>query len=128
MIFMPRQRIYYDYFEGKQVPVWYVLTFSLLKIPWEQDSYYFEVIAPFEFFDRNDFDDSILSSSVNIEDLLTNNLHASQLGLNLDQIKHRISRHGVNPYEVDQFIIQLPDIEEVLQLLPNERKEPSILV
>ncbi|MFE4133227.1 hypothetical protein [Peribacillus sp. YIM B13482] len=104
------------------------MTFSLLEIPWEQDSYYFDVIAPFEYFDRNDFDDSILSSSINIEDLLTNNLHASQLELNLDQIKHRISRHGVNPHEVDQFIIQLPDIEEVLQLLPNERKEPFILV
>lgn len=125
---MPRQRVYYDYVDGNLVPFWYVLTFNPLEIPWEQDTYFFDVIAPFEYFDRKDFDDSVLSSSINIEDLLTNNLHDSQLGLNLIQIKHRISRHGVDPCEVNQFIIQLPDIEEVLQLLPNETKASFILV
>lgn len=125
---MPRQRVYYDYFEGNQVPFWYVLTFKNQEIPWEQDTYYFEVIAPFEYFGRDEFDDSIMSVSINIEDLLTNNLQELNLGLNLNRIKERILKHGVNPYEVNQFIIQLPDIEEVLKLLPNERKASFILV
>ncbi|TYR80029.1 hypothetical protein FZC66_12905 [Priestia megaterium] len=75
----------------------------------------------------DDFDDSIMSATINIEDLLTNNLHECQLGLNLNQIKKRILKHGVEPWEISQFIIQLPDIEEVLKLLPNERKASFIL-
>ncbi|PAD67295.1 hypothetical protein CHH83_19605 [Bacillus sp. 7586-K] len=125
---MPRQRVYYDYFDGKEVPFWYVLTFKYQEIPWEQDAYYFEVIAPFEYFDRDEFDDSIMSVSINIEDLLINNLHECNLGLNLNRIKERILKHGIEPYEVSQFIIQLPDIEEVLKLLPNERKASFILI
>lgn len=125
---MPRQRVYYDYFEGNQVPFWYVLTFKNHEIPWENDTYYFEVISPFEYFGRDEFDDSIMSVSINIEDLLTKNLEVCNLGLNLNRIKARIIRHGVDPYMVRQFIIQLPDIEEVLRLLPNERKASLILV
>lgn len=125
---MPRQRVYYDYVDGNLVPFWYVITFRSYEIPWEQETYNFEVIAPFEYFDRDDFDNSILSTSINIEDLLTNNLHKCQLGLNLNQIKQRILKHGVEPWQVSQFIIQLPDIEEVLKLLPNERKTSFILV
>ncbi len=125
---MPKQRVYYDYFEGNQVPFWYVLTFRPLEIPWDQETYYFEVIAPFEYFERDDFDHSIMSATINIEDLLTNNLHECQLGLNLNQIKQRILKHGVEPWQVSQFIIQLPDIEEVLKLLPNERKASFMLV
>ncbi|WP_338788766.1 hypothetical protein [Metabacillus sp. FJAT-53654] len=124
---MPKQRVYYDYVDGNLVPFWYVLTFRPNEIPWEDETYYFEVISPFEYFDRDDFDDSVLSTSIYIEDLLTNNLQESNLGLNLDQIKERILRHGVEPWEVRQLIIQLPDIEEVLKLLPNERKASFIL-
>ncbi|MGG1574860.1 hypothetical protein [Fictibacillus sp. NRS-1165] len=124
---MPKQRVYYDYVDGSLVPFWYVLTFRPYEIPWEQETYYFEVIAPFEYYDRDYFDDSILSASINIEDLLTNILQISRLGLNLSKIKQRILKHGVEPWEVSQLIIQLPDIEEVLKLLPNERKTSFIL-
>lgn len=124
---MPRQRVYYDYFEGKQVPFWYVLTFKKQEIPWEKDTFYFEVIAPFEYYGRDEFDDSVISVSINIEDLITNNLQDCNLGLDLNRIKERVLMYGVELYEISQFIIQLPDIEEVLKLLPNERKTSFIL-
>lgn len=121
MINIPKQRVFYHYIDGNLVPYWYVLSFRYNEIPWNEETYFFEIIAPFEYFDRDDFDDSVLSASVNIEDLITNEILESKLGLNLNKIKQRLYKHGIYPDEVTQFIIQLPDIEEILCLLPNKR-------
>lgn len=109
---MPKQRVFYDYIDGNLVPYWYVLSFRYNEIPWDHETY---------FFGRDDFDDSVLSASVNIEDLRTNEILESKLGLNLNKIKQRLYKHDTYPDEVTQFIIQLPDIEEILCLLPNKR-------
>jgi hypothetical protein len=118
---VPKQRVFYDYIDGNLVPYWYVLSFRYNEIPWDQETYFFEINAPFEYFGQHDFDDSILSASVNIEDLITNEILETKLGLNLNKIKQRLYKHGTYPDEVTQFIIQLPDIEEILCLLPNKR-------
>ncbi|MFC0271087.1 hypothetical protein ACFFIX_06435 [Metabacillus herbersteinensis] len=125
---MPRQRVYHDYVNGELAPYWYVLTFRKGDIDWGESKLFFEVIAPFEFFDRDQFDDSMPAISIYMEDLIINRVNPTRLGIRLETVKARILEHGVDPWFMQQFIIQMPDIEEVLGLLPNERKKTFLLI
>nr|WP_309101647.1 hypothetical protein [Fredinandcohnia onubensis] len=118
---MAKQRVYYDYYEGQQVPFLYVLTFSAGEIKWDKHVFYFDIIAPFEYYDRDTFDDSIISASIFLGDLIVNVDSPNKLGINMKRVRQRIQGYGLDPYLVRQFIIMLPDIEDVLKLLPNRR-------
>ncbi|MGF2617778.1 hypothetical protein FZC84_12105 [Rossellomorea vietnamensis] len=123
---MPQQRIYHEYVNGELVPFWYVLTFQPGEIEWEADAYYFTPIQPFHFEERDQFDDSFVSASLYLEDLLTVE-RLGQIGINLNRVKKRIDRYGAEPSLVRQFIVQMPDIEDVVQLLPARREQSFIM-
>ncbi|MGG3798026.1 hypothetical protein [Metabacillus fastidiosus] len=118
---MPRQRVYYDYVNGELIPYWYVLTFKPNQIEWDTSIIYFNIIAPFEYFSRDNFDDSILSISILMSDIVTNKDKPNILGIQLKRIKENILKYDVDPNLCRQFILQVPDIQEVLNLLPNKR-------
>ncbi|WP_243299735.1 hypothetical protein [Bacillus litorisediminis] len=118
---MPQQRIYHDYINEKLVPFWYVLTFRPCEVNWDKHVHYFEIIAPFEHFNRDDFNDSIISTSLYLSDLIISESKPNQLGIYLKKVKHRILQHGIDPELVLQFIVPIPDIDEVLKLIPYNR-------
>ncbi|MGG3803119.1 hypothetical protein [Metabacillus fastidiosus] len=118
---MPRQRIYYDYVNEELVPYWYVITFKHHQIDWDQSTLYFQVTAPFEYFDRDNFDDSILSLSILMSDIVIHKNDPSKIGIHLKRIKETLLNHGADPSLCRQFIIQIPDIQDILHLLPNKR-------
>ncbi|MGE8207751.1 hypothetical protein ACQKP0_25095 [Heyndrickxia sp. NPDC080065] len=119
---MPQQRVYYDYVNKKLVPYLYVMTFKHNEINWDKPVVYFDVIKPFEYIGIDDFDESIISISINKGELLLNKSTPGKLGIHLNSVKKRIMNHNVDPDEVKQFILCFPDVEEVLHLVPNERK------
>lgn len=119
---MPQQKLYYDYINGELVPYIYVLTFQPCELNWDNPVFYFDAIAPFEYTEINDFDDSLISMSISISDLIKNTSYPNQLGIHLEKVKQRIMNHQVDPYVVTQFIIPTIEIEEMLQLLPNTRQ------
>ncbi|MEY8346464.1 hypothetical protein [Niallia circulans] len=124
---MPQQRIYHEYVDNTLVPYWYVLTFDNCEINWDKQILYYDAIAPFEFIERDEFDESIASFSVHLSDFVINKDRPLQLGLNLRSIRKRILKYGVDPYIIRQFIIQIPDINDVLKLIPNSRKIKYII-
>lgn len=124
---MPQQRVYFEYINEELVPYWYVLTFQPCEINWDKPVLYFEVIQPFEYIERWEFDESLLSTSIYLSDLIINPVSPTELGIDLRSIKNRILKHGVDPDVILQLIIQFPDIDDVLQLMPNERKMNLIL-
>lgn len=124
---MPQQRVYHEYVNEKLVPYWYVLTFKPFEINWDKQVHYFDVIKPFEHIERDDFDESIISFSINKSDFLINKNYPGKLGVNLNSIKRRIIQECIDPYVVNQFIVPIPDIDEILNLIPNERKM-SVLI
>lgn len=119
---MPKQQIYYEYVNEELVPYWFVLTFQTCEINWNEAVIYLEIAPPFEFIERDEFDDSIISTSLFITDLVMNASQEGKIGIQLNPVKERIERHGLDPDLVEQFIIPIPDINEVLHLLPNTRK------
>ncbi|MGD6993949.1 hypothetical protein [Sutcliffiella horikoshii] len=124
---MPQQRVYYEYVNGNLVPYWYVLTFEKKELDWDNKIHYYELIAPFEKFERDEFDDSIISISILVADFVVSNAYPGQLGINLSRLKERITRLELDVDIVQQFIIQMPDIEEVSSLWPNHRKKQFLL-
>ncbi|MBL5769042.1 hypothetical protein [Heyndrickxia sporothermodurans] len=118
---MPQQRVYHDYVNEKLVPYWYVLTFKPCEIDWDKSVFYFDVIKPFEFIERDEFDESILTFSLKMSDFLVNRDYPNKLGINIKTIKNRILNNGIDPYVVQQFILPYPDVEEILYLVPNKR-------
>lgn len=125
---LPKQSLYYEFVDDRIVPYWYVITFEPCQIPWEDPTCFFQLIAPFQYMERDAFDDNIISMAIHIDDLIINKEKKSMFGLNLERIKNRLTNElFVDPYVVRQFIIPMPDIEEVLLLIPNERKATFLL-
>jgi len=119
---MPVQRLYYDYVDKQVVPYWYVLTFKPCDINWDKPVYVFDAIMPFEFIERDEFDETLISMSIYFSDFIFNKANPGKVGLNLKSIKKRLDKYGVDPYVVRQLIVSLPDIYEVLEYLPKNRK------
>ena len=119
---MPQQRLYHDYVDNKLIPYWYVLSFELCQINWEKSVYYYEAIKPFEFVERHEFDESLISVSINLSDFIFNYESPNKIGLNLRSIRRRIERYGLDPSLVQQFVLSTPEIEELLMMLPEQRK------
>lgn len=117
---MIKQRVYHEYVNEKLVPYWYVLTFN--QLDWDKPVTYFDVHPPFEYFERDMFDDSMPAVSVTMNELILNDDYPRKLGIYLKRVKQRIIEHGWDPTLFRQFIFQIPDIDEVLQLIPNRRK------
>ncbi|MBP1917222.1 hypothetical protein J2Z23_004207 [Lederbergia galactosidilyticus] len=125
---MPQQRLYYEYENGDLIPYWYALTFDLCEIDWDKPAYYFEVIKPFEYIERIEFDESLISMSIQLADFIFNVNYPNRIGINLKSIKKRIEKHGVDPYIVQQFILSTPELNDFLMFLPQERKQDFITI
>ncbi|MDX8366711.1 hypothetical protein [Cytobacillus sp. IB215665] len=123
---MPQQQLYFDYVNGKLVPYLYVLTLDTCEIKWDKHVYYFNVIKPFEH-EIFDFDNSQNSVSIFLSDLILNQSQPEQLGINLKNVKKRIGTYGVDQAIINQFILQVIDVNEVLALFPNQRKMSLLL-
>ncbi|MRX54791.1 hypothetical protein GJU41_12480 [Bacillus idriensis] len=124
---MPIQRIYYDHVNEELVPYWYVLTFKRNEISWDKNVFFFDAIAPFEYLNRDQYDESIISVSIYMSDLIINPVNPQLIGINLNNVSKRVLKYAVFPSDVKQFIIPIPDINEVIKLLPNRKKQSFII-
>lgn len=119
---MFQQRIYYESVGNKLIPYWYVITFDVGDIELDNPVLYYEVNSPISFVEREEFDDSLASFSVYYSDFILNKDKPNQIGLNLTSILKRINRFGIDPSEINQFIVQIQDINKVISLLPRSIK------
>jgi hypothetical protein len=119
---MPQQRLYFEYVDNELIPYWYVLTFQTSEINWDKPVFYFEAIKPFEYVERDEFDESKISMSIYLTDLILNDQSPKKMGINLNTIKSRLIRYKVDPGIVRQFIISAPEVYDLLELLPKHRK------
>jgi hypothetical protein len=119
---MPQQRMYYDYVDDQLVPFWYVLTFKYGEVNWDNHVFYFTPIQPFNYVEREEFDESLISVTIFFSDFVFNPSYPEKFGINISSVKKRIERYSLDPDIVHQFIITLPDINDLLPMLPTERK------
>lgn len=124
---MPKQRVYYDYVNEELVPYWYVLTFNNNEVSWDKNVFFFDAIAPFEYLNRDQYNDSLISVSVYMSDFIFNENQPHRIGIDLCNVSKRVLKYDVFPSEVKQFIIPIPDINEVIKLLPNRKIQSFII-
>ncbi len=62
-----------------------------------------------------EFDPDAMNVTILLDDLLLTTSE-NVFGINLTNVEHRLNLHGVDRTEVDNFVIQVADLEDVLQL------------
>jgi hypothetical protein len=115
---MAKISVYYDYFEDQLCPIWMIIYFGQGHINWNSDTVYFPIDSPFERHMAEDFSAEVMSLSVSQNELLLHPNKPGYFGINkallLKQIKKEYKE--ADPFEVEQFIIQISDLEEILQM------------
>ncbi|TSB47930.1 hypothetical protein [Alkalicoccobacillus porphyridii] len=106
-------KVYYDYHEGKKVPIWLIINTRDSHIDWEQPQLSVPVQTPFEMHPSEDFDPDAMNVTILIDDLILNT-RSHTFGINLISLQQRLELHGVSAGQVDNLVIQVADIEEVL--------------
>lgn len=112
--------VYYDIQEGIHVPIWMIARFGRGKIKWYKTYAYIPVTAPFKRKLAEEFNELTLSVSVQLDDLTIPPHRPGEFGINLQRILNRIRKNkdtcDMDLDDIEQFVIQMSDIEEVLQL------------
>jgi hypothetical protein len=103
--------VYYEHHDDQLVPISMIVRGIVdLRYP-----YYWHINAPFKRFLTEDFDDSVLTVSVQLEELLINPELQHHVGLYLPAIRRRIPEH-IDDMDISQYLIRFCDLEDVLQM------------
>lgn len=117
---MAKITVCYDYIDGKNAPLWYVINFGSVGIDWSKTYVYIPVVAPFQLQKTEDFNDAILGASVTIGDITVNSEKPGYFGIHLTSVMKRVANvcknTGFDIIDIKQFIIQICDLEDVLQM------------
>lgn len=118
---MPNQKLYFDYVENELVPYILVITFNSEELKWDKSIYRMKIDICHSTNDLYDIDDSIPTATIYFSDLIFNADIPDTIGINLVSLKRRISDIGVDPFVIHQFVISLPNLNELLRLIPMDR-------
>lgn len=115
---MAKIKVFYEYdqFQDGLAPIWYVLQFGITGMDWTKQTVYISLSAPFEKQDPEEFHDDIIGMTIEMADLVRNEIRPKQFGILLPYVKARAERLGYDISDIKQFIIQVSDIEEVMQM------------
>jgi hypothetical protein len=113
-------KVYYDYFENGIAPVWLLVHFGRGRIDWSKEQIYLPIVAPFQRIESEDIHEETISFTILIEDLTVNPYETGLYGIHLRNVLKRLQTReeyqAIHPDEIEQFVIQISDLEEVLQM------------
>ncbi|MGE8207750.1 hypothetical protein ACQKP0_25090 [Heyndrickxia sp. NPDC080065] len=110
-----KMSVIYDYEpEGRQRNMWFVIDF-MEPIPWMEKTMYIKV-SPCDYKDVYEFQDDIIGCTILLEELIITHRGPEYLGFNLQAIHDRLCRVGMDPVQMERFIIQAVDVKEVLTI------------
>lgn len=103
------------------MPNWLIVNYGRGRIDWEADQFFVSLEAPFQRKRHEDFIDDEMSFSVAIEDIMRDILQPTGFAVNLRSVLRRIhalkaAGNRFDHYDIDQFIIQMADVEEIMQM------------
>lgn len=104
--------IYNQYQDDQSYPIWLVVTID--KDLWEKEIVYFSVHQDIEHKDMDEIPEDTLSFSVYQEDLVLSSEILGKVGINLTQVKSRVSVQLPRFPDLTQLLIRVIDLEEVL--------------
>jgi hypothetical protein len=113
-------RVYYDYHENGIAPIWLLIHFGRGRIDWSKEQIYLPIAAPFQRIEGEDINGETMSFTIQIEDLTVNPYEAGLYGIHLKRVLERLETQEeyqvIDPDEIEQFVIQISDLEEVLHM------------
>lgn len=104
------------------VPMKMNISFPRDKMNWNKHAVYVPILAPFSRQFSEDYSEDIMSVTIMFEDLLVNLERPNHFGISLDSLVRRLEkmkRQDKMQFEIsdiEQFIIQIDDLEELLRL------------
>lgn len=109
-------KVFYDYHDDGIKPFKMVIKFRPGQIQWEKNKLIVPLTAPFQRQMSDQFSDGVLSASILLDDLIVDPEKPNTFGIYLPYIKERYKDYGPVLEDIEQFIIQMSDIEEVMQM------------
>lgn len=109
-------RVFHDYHEDKLVPLKYMISFQKGELPWDREKVFVSVSAPFEPLGIEDFYPDSLAITVTQGDMIICADKPGKFGIYLPSLRQRAIEGGVDYWDVETFVIQVADLEELLQI------------
>lgn len=119
---MAKISVYYDQDLDALFPSWMVINFKRGEVDWDKEHVFIPTSAPFQRKRFEDFNEFEMSLSLTLNELIMNADKPHHFGIHLPSLKQRVTkiqeeeqmRFDIN--DITQFIIQICDIEEVMQM------------
>lgn len=113
---MDKMTVYYDNISGKRLPKWFVIRLGD-HFNWNNTYHFISLNETIENREMHDFEDGFLSITVLLDDLILNSNKPGCFGVHLPTLKKRIeTQYPIGIEEIQQFIIQVADIEMLLEI------------
>jgi len=119
---MAKMLMYYDYYDDQLVPMKMVIYFGRGNLDLSKNTVYVPIEAPFKRIVMEDSNNDTMSMSITQGDLVLNPGRPGQFGISLPLIIQRMEKTKLEQKfdfdyaDVEQFIIQMDDLEEVLKM------------
>ncbi|GAA4864964.1 hypothetical protein GCM10023310_50540 [Paenibacillus vulneris] len=123
---MTKIRVYYEEHQGLDgvclVPMKLIVRFPRGKMLWDKPAVYIPLDVPFRRHYSEDFLEDLMSIAIGIDDMMMSFDKPKHIGISLTRVMERMEKMKerdmlVFQYEdIEQFIIQIDDIEQVLQM------------
>ncbi|OXM85813.1 hypothetical protein [Paenibacillus rigui] len=117
---MAKISVYYDYHDDVLAPIWMFISFGRRGIEWNRQKVYIPIESPFQRIYLEEINEDTVGLTIQLDDLTVNPDFPGSFGIDLAHILRRIRNHEelhkLQLDEVEQFIIQIADLEELLQM------------
>ncbi|OPH61794.1 hypothetical protein BC351_00710 [Paenibacillus ferrarius] len=123
---MAKISVTYDYFNDMLCPMHMLIHFGKGNFDWSKNYIYIPVNSPFKRKRAEDILDDTFSLSVASTELVMNKDKEGYFGIHIPTVKSRINKlrgEAFVPHfqleDIEQFVIQIGDIEEILAMDKN---------
>ncbi len=123
---MAKASVIYDYFNDQLCPTHMLLYFGKGNFDWTKNYIYIPVNSPFKRKVAEDISEETFSLSIASTELCMNKEKEGRFGIHIPTVKSRINKLRGEEFvphfkleDIEQFVIQIGDIEEVLAMDKN---------
>jgi hypothetical protein len=121
---MDNLSIYYIEYEYALAPRFLCVWFGRDSINWDESYIYIPIDCPFQRKLSEEFDSDVLSLSIAQTELITNKNKPRYFGIHLPTVQKRLNKTRADTIsydqnDIEQFIIQIGDLEEILEMDVN---------
>jgi Zn-dependent peptidase ImmA (M78 family) len=117
-IFAPKSdkkiKLYFDYLEGKPIPIWYCIEVNRGEINWSKKTHLFPIDIEYELVPLSEFQNK--ENDAHAVELKLLPSYPNEFAIDLKELKKQLIYFDIDPYNVRRFIIDPGHLEQLLQL------------